>query len=248
MSEPPSPSGPPAGPKPPAWNRPQPPPWNTPPTPPNVPISGELLPPPGGFRGPPPPPVTPITKRIPDNLPFVVRPAPAKRLIIMIPIIVVVMMLVMCPLSLALTGDGPDHTSGDIVALVAIVACITVVIGVVTGLSVFLVASGGPVLALAPAGMWIKTRPTRGQAIWLPWEGIAEIRRRRWALDKLLVVRPRDPRVEGSLGAFTQLDSSMFKLFYGTGFTANINFADRSEDEILAAVRQLSNGRTQINI
>ena len=40
----------------------------------------------------------------------------------------------------------------------------------------------------------------------------------------------------------------MLKLFYGSGFTATLNFADRSEDEILAAVRRFSNGRAPINI
>ncbi|MFB9410668.1 hypothetical protein [Dactylosporangium matsuzakiense] len=231
-----------SGPRPPAWNRPHP--------PPNVPISGELLPPPGGYRVPPPPqqPATPVTSRIPDNLPFVARPSAIKRLIVTVPIAVVALLLVGCPLGFVLTADGPSHTSGDIVALVALLGCLGAAVALGLGLGVFLVASGGPVLALAPSGMWIKTRPTRGQAIWLPWEGIAEIRRRRWALDKMLVVKPRDPRVEGSLGAFTAIDSSVFKLFYGSGFTATLNFADRSEDEILAAVRQFSNGRTQINI
>ena len=49
------------------------------------------------------------------------------------------------------------------------------------GLQVWLLATGGPVLAVGPAGLWIKTRPTRGQAIWLPWEAIGLISRRRWS-------------------------------------------------------------------
>jgi hypothetical protein len=215
-----------------------------------VPISGELLPPPGGFRvpPPPPPPAVPLTKRIPDNLPFVARPSAFKRLLVMLPVVIVVLLVVGCPLGFALTASGPDHTSGDVVALVAMLGCLAVALAAVIGLSVFLMASGGPVLALAPTGMWIKTRPTRGQAVWLPWEGIERISRRRWGLEKMLVVKARDPRVEGSLGAFTQVDSAMLKLFYGSGFTTTLNFADRSEDEILAAVRQFSNGRTQITI
>ncbi|MER7274269.1 hypothetical protein ABT369_07435 [Dactylosporangium sp. NPDC000244] len=258
MTEPTSPTGPTSGPRPPAWNRPQPPPPPPPPPAPpaNVPISGELLPP-GGY-GPPravpppgyaPPPQVPITKRIPDNLPFVARPSVLKRILVLGPIAAVLLLLFACPLGLALTaGNDPNHTSGDAVALVGIVLCLAVVITAAFGLQIFLVASGGPVLALAPGGLWIKTRPTRGQAVWLPWEGVEQIRRRRWGLEKMLVVKPRDPRVEGSLGAFTQVDSAFLKLFYGSGFTATLNFADRSEDEILAAVRQFSNGRTPVNI
>ncbi|WP_433044261.1 hypothetical protein [Dactylosporangium sp. CS-033363] len=197
----------------------------------------------------PPGPQAPIAKRIPDNLPFVARPSVFKRVLVLAPIGIVTLLIFACPLGLALTADNdPNSTSGDIVALVGITGCLAAVIAVAFGLQIFLIASGGPVLALAPTGLWIKTRPTRGQAIWLPWEGVEQISRRRWGLEKMLVVKPRDPRVAGSLGAFTQVDSAMLKLFYGSGFTATLNFADRSEDEILAAVRQISNGRTPVNI
>ncbi|WP_432972041.1 hypothetical protein [Dactylosporangium sp. CA-233914] len=211
-----------------------------------MPISGELLPP-GGYRVPPGP-QSPVTRRIPENLPFVARPSAVRRLVIMVPIAVMLLLLIGCPFGMVLTADDPNHTSGDIVALVALMGCGAFVMFAAIALQVFLLTSGGPVLAMGPAGMWIKTRPTRGQAIWLPWEGIERIRRRRWALEKMLVVKPRDPRVEGSLGAFTAVDSAMLKLFYGSGLTATLNFSDRSEDEILAAVRQYSAGRTLIEL
>jgi hypothetical protein len=224
-----------------------------------VPISGELLPPGGYGPGPravPPTggfsvplgPQAPVARRIPENLPFVARPSVLKRILVLGPIAVVLLLLIGCPLGLALTDDGPNHTSGDIVALVGLLGCMAVVLAAAFGVQIFLVTSGGPVLAMGPAGLWIKTRPTRGQAVWLPWEGVEQVRRRRWGLEKMLVVKARDPRIAGSLGAFTQLDSAMMKLFYGSGFTATLNFADRSEDEILAAVRQFSAGRTPVNI
>jgi hypothetical protein len=178
----------------------------------------------------------------------VARPSAVKRALVMVPIAVAVLLVIGCPAALVLTAGGPNHTSGDIVALVALMSCLVVVLGSALAVQIFLVSSGGPVLAAGPAGLWIKTRPTRGQAIWLPWEGIEQIRRRRWGLDKMVVVKPRDPRVEGSLGAFTAVDSAMLKLFYGSGFTATLNFADRSEDEILAALREFSAGRTPISI
>jgi hypothetical protein len=178
----------------------------------------------------------------------VVRPSVVKRLLVLLPVALAILLVIGCPATLILTADGPVHTSGDIVALVALMGCLTVVIAAVLTLQIVLVSSGGPVLAASPAGLWIKTRPTRGQAIWLPWEAVAEIRRRRWALEKMVVVRPRDPRIEGGLGAFTALDSAALKLFYGSGFTATLNFADRSEDEILATLRQFSAGRAVFDI
>ena len=68
--------------------------------------------------------------------------------------------------------------------------------------------SGGPVLAVGPRGLWIKTRPTRGQAMWLPWEAIARIYRRRWSLEKMVCVQPPDPRVGSGLGSYTAVDSA----------------------------------------
>jgi hypothetical protein len=108
------------------------------------------------------------------------------------------------------------------------------------------VTSGGPVLAVNPAGIWIKTRPTRGQAIWLPWEMIERIYRRRWSFDKMICVKPRDPRVGANLGAFTALDSGMQQLFFGSGFTATANFADKPEAEIMSALRHFAAGRCPV--
>jgi hypothetical protein len=38
----------------------------------------------------------------------------------------------------------------------------------------------------------------------------------------------------------------MQQLFFGSGFTATLNFADRSEQEIMTALAQLSAGRCLI--
>jgi hypothetical protein len=62
----------------------------------------------------------------------------------------------------------------------------------------------------------------------------------------MLCVAPRDPRAGQNLGAFTALDSSITKAFFGTGFTSTLNFADRSEDEILQAVAYFAAGRVQL--
>jgi hypothetical protein len=116
----------------------------------------------------------------------------------------------------------------------------------VGGLQLWLITSGGPVLAVGPDGLWIKTRPTRGQAIWLPWAAIERVYLRRWALEKMLCVKPRDPRVGSGLGAFTAVDSGMQQAFFGTGFTATVNHADRSEAEIMRAVIGYAAGRCRV--
>ncbi|MGV9806290.1 hypothetical protein [Micromonospora chersina] len=188
--------------------------------------------------GPAQPP--PTTKRIPEDLPFVVRPSLGKRALTLGLVTLVVGLVIACPIGLAASSEGGG------VGLLFIIPVVLLFFAVPVGLQLWLVSSGGPVLALGPAGLWIKTRPTRGQAIWLPWEAIDRIYLRRWALEKMLCVKPRDPRVGSGLGAFTALDSGMQQAFFGTGFTATVNHADRGEDEIMRAVVGYAAGRCRV--
>lgn len=192
---------------------------------------------PGGV-GPAQPP--PTAKRIPEDLPFVVRPSLGKRALTLGVVTLVVGLVIACPIGLAASsGDGG-------LGLLFIIPVVLLFFALPVGLQLWLVSSGGPVLALGPAGLWIKTRPTRGQAIWLPWEAIDRIYVRRWALEKMLCVKPRDPRAGSGLGAFTALDSGMQQAFFGTGFTATVNHADRGEDEIMRAVVGYAAGRCRV--
>ena len=186
----------------------------------------------------------PVARRIPDDLPFVVRQSLGKRLLLFGGIVVFLSLLAGCPVGLAASSSG--SISGSLGPLVAVVGCVVVFLAAVFGLQLYLIVSGGPVLAVGPAGLWIKTRPTRGQAIWLPWEAIERIYRRRWSLERMVCVKPRDPRVGANLGAFTALDSSMQQLFFGSGFTATVNFADKPEQQIIAALAHFSTGRCPI--
>ncbi|MGW9196269.1 hypothetical protein [Micromonospora chersina] len=188
--------------------------------------------------GPAQPP--PTTKRIPEDLPFVVRPSLGKRALTLGLVTLVVGLVIACPIGLAASSEGGGA------GLLFIIPVVLLFFAVPVGLQLWLVSSGGPVLALGPAGLWIKTRPTRGQAIWLPWEAIDRIYLRRWALEKMLCVKPRDPRVGSGLGAFTALDSGMQQAFFGTGFTATVNHADRGEDEIMRAVVGYAAGRCRV--
>jgi hypothetical protein len=152
-----------------------------------------------------------------------------------------VLLVVACPLGLA----GSD--AGGVAGILGILGCLLVLLGLPLGFQLWLLTSGGPVLAVGPTGLWIRTRPTRGQAIWLPWEAIDQIYRRRWALEKMVCVKPRDPRTGGDLGVFTALDSGMQQAVFGTGLTATVNFADRSEQEIMQAITHFSAGRCRVN-
>lgn len=182
----------------------------------------------------------PVVPRIPSDQPFIVRPSVRKRSLVFGAIVLAVLVCLGCVLGLGAIG------SDNGLALVAVFFVIALFFVAIFAFQVFLLTSGGPVLAVGPAGLWIKTRPTRGQAIWLPWEAIGLISRRRWSLEKMLCVAPRDPRAEQNLGAFTALDSSIMKAFFGTGFTSTLNFADKSEDEILQAVAYFAAGRVQL--
>ncbi|SCG42082.1 hypothetical protein [Micromonospora halophytica] len=201
--------------------------------------------PPPGY--PPPPPPAPVTKRIPEDQPFVVRPNVAKRGLVMGGVVAVLLVPILCILGVGLLGGTDEQARGSAVAgLLALVGCLLVAIALPIGLQLWLIGSGGPVLALGPAGLWIRTRPTRGQAVWLPWEAVAQISRRRWSLEKMLVVKPYDQRALQNLGTFTALDSGLLSAFYGSGLVATLNFADRPESEILAAVAHYSAGRCRL--
>ncbi|RLK23522.1 hypothetical protein DER29_1387 [Micromonospora sp. M71_S20] len=202
-------------------------------------------PPGSGPWGDPVPP--PVTRRIPEDQPFVVRPNVAKRGLLMMGVALVLILPIACCAGLGMVNSAdPQLRSQSVVGLLAVVGCLLALVALPLGIQLWLIGSGGPVLALGPAGLWIRTRPTRGQAIWLPWEGVAQISRRRWSLEKMLVVTPRDARALRNLGAFTALDSATLNTFYGSGLVATLNFADRPEAEIMAAVAHYSAGRCQL--
>ncbi|MCW3818010.1 hypothetical protein ONA91_26525 [Micromonospora sp. DR5-3] len=195
---------------------------------------------PGGFGpGQWPPPPTRTAKRIPEDLPFVARPSLGRRALLFGGLMLFIGLVLACPIGIAASGDGGP-------VLLFVIPVFLLFAALPLGLQLWLVSSGGPLLAVGPAGLWIKTRPTRGQAIWLPWEAIDRIYLRRWALEKMLCVKPRDPRAGTGLGAFTALDSGMQQAFFGTGFTATVRYADRSEEEIMRAVIGYAAGRCRV--
>ncbi len=175
-----------------------------------------------------------------------VRPNVGKRALLFAAAILIITIPIGCLFGLAFIGSDNSADAGSALAVLGFLGCLMLGLASLFGFQLWLITSGGPVLAVGPDGMWIKTRPTRGQAIWLPWAGIAHISRRRWSLEKMVVVKPRDPRADQNLGVFTALDSGILKLFYGSGFTATLNFADKPEAEIIGAINHFSAGRCPI--
>lgn len=198
-----------------AWQHPPPGEWNQPP--------------PAGWHAPPPPP-PPVVRRIPEDQPFTVWHDIRKRARFFGTAAAGTALVVTCV---------PAVTIGDPVLIVGVFGCLAVLLGSLLGVWLYLLTSGGPALAIGPTGLWIKTRPTSGQALWLSWEAIERIYARRWAFDRTLCVKPRAGRADA-------LDSGVRRLLYGTAFIAPLTFADRPEADILGAVAHFSAGRVHI--
>ncbi|MEV0392198.1 hypothetical protein [Polymorphospora rubra] len=65
-------------------------------------------------------------------------------------------------------GADPQNRGGAVLGILGVIGCLLALVGLPSAVQLWLIGSGGPVLALSPAGLWIRTRPTRGQAVWLP--------------------------------------------------------------------------------
>jgi len=191
---------------------------------------------PGRPWGPPPPPPRLIT-RIPGNLPFVVRPNGLKRGLV----IFLVLLLPVIVLAGVMSTRYDVDTTGWALLGVTMLALV-----LLFGGELWSNVRGGPMLALAPDGLWIRTRPTRRQAVWLPWEGIAAISRQSRGLEKLLVVQPQDPRTHRTPDGQLTIDPALFKALLGANPVASLRFADKPKEEILAAVHHFSAGRCPI--
>ncbi|MFX0594168.1 hypothetical protein [Melissospora conviva] len=138
-----------------------------------------------------------MTRRIPEDQPYVVRPSAIKRGLAYAKIVSVLALVVSGPGALANISD-PGTALLNMLGVVGFVLAISVL---PLGPQLWLLSSGGPVLALSPAGLWIRTRPSRGQAVWLPWEAVAQIGRHRRGMENTLLVQPGDPRSVRQFGA-----------------------------------------------
>ncbi|MGA3525985.1 hypothetical protein [Melissospora conviva] len=221
-----------------------------------------IEPPPHPSHENPPPALTAV--RVPEGQPFEVRPSTARRGLAYAGVV----LAVMAPLTyyfFLLLGDPNRELDFDArLDLFGLVAYPLIVVGTPLGCRLWLFRASGPVLAMDPAGLWIRipaggrllvagpngmwmrTRPAQGPVLWLPWESVARLHPQRRGLKRMLVVQPRDPRTLRRGDASTVIDDDLVRVFHGTGPAAYLNFTDRSEAEIMAAAAHHSAGRCSL--
>lgn len=136
--------------------------------------------------------------------------------------------------------------SEDEVSRVATWGCLTATGAAVFGLLLWMNFFGGPRMAANPDGLWLRTRPTRGQAIWLPWDAIERIYPDRVMGQQVLCVRTRDSRIGAGLGAYTALDTAVQRALLDTRLAVPMKYADHSQWEILQALAVHANGRCEV--
>jgi hypothetical protein len=191
---------------------------------------------------PPPyiPPYTPVPE-IPADQPFVLQQSVGKRFAILAGVGSVPFLLVG-----VVIGLGILSSDGGVAGFLGAIGCMLVLTLFFAGLQLAVQIRRGPLLAVGPAGLWVRTRPFRSAGIWLPWEAIAQIYRKRWVWEKYLCVQPHDPRVGQNLPGLGQLDASMSKAVFGTGLLVSLTMAQRGQDEIMQALAYFSAGRVPL--
>lgn len=191
------------------------------------------LPPPPGPTGKAPSLLT--AKRVPSDLPFVVRPRLSRWLLLFcVPLVVL----------LAVTGYLFVTRGWEIGAIALVGAAGLYAVGF--GFRVFNQVTGGPLLAADRQGVWLRIRKWPVLAAQLPWELIAEIRTKRWLVEKVVCVIPRDARAGRLQGSWSALDQARTTAFFGSPLTASTAYGDKSADETLRTLADLSFGRARI--
>jgi hypothetical protein len=183
-----------------------------------------------------------LVKRIPEDQPFVVRNNPVKRLLVVgITWLVLELLLVVYLVTTLADADSGTTPVRAFLNFAVFSVFLLAVLGNSLGVLVY---GSDPVLGMGPAGLWIRTKPVFGRAVWLPWESLLLISRRRWGFDRMLVVRVRDERIaqlsqpRGGFGYYRARQRS--------GFLATLNMADLTEAEILQAVAVYSANRVPL--
>lgn len=189
-------------------------------------------------------PAAAVRKSIPTDLPFVVRHRLGKRMVPTLPVVGALSIVGLCGggTVLARAEDVAQALTGVLLAAACLAASV-----VTPYLLMRAVFGRRPVLAVGHEGLWISTRPARGRAIWLPWGAIARIDRRARLWDRMLVITPYGAQVTKRMGGYSGIDQIMLDAVWSGTFTASMTFCDRTEEQVLLALRHYSAGRCQIS-
>lgn len=180
-------------------------------------------------------PRLPTAKRIPSDLPFVVNPrATVWYLLYLIPLLVL-----LAPAGYLL---ATGHVAWGLIALVLTIAAYICAFG----FRLVVLAWSGPLLAADRDHLWVQARKWPVLAVRIPWELVAEIRVRRWFLEKVVCVIPRDPRIGRMDGMWSSIDQARTSAFFHSRLTASTRFGDKSAETTLAVLADLAAGRARV--
>lgn len=184
-----------------------------------------------------------IAKRIPGDLPFVVRPSKGRTALVQGGAMAVGLLPLLCCVGLGLSANTGIADSPAIVLAFLLPLAVFLPMFLLIWLMAVL---GGPTLAADQHGLWIRARKMPVKAIWLPWEAIARIYVRRWMLDRAVCVQPHDPGAGAGTGIWAAMDQGMGQALLGAKFNASATLGDKREAEIMNALAHFSRGRTYI--
>ena len=196
----------------------------------------------GGFTVPSP---YQTAKRIPDGLPFTIRPSIGRVLLWQGGVMAIVLLPIVCCFAVGVSNTN-GMSSEDATQLLLIASIPLLFALLMVGFMVYVATSGGPTLAADEHGVWIRARKWPVKAIWLPWEAIARVYTRRWGIDKAVCIQPHDPRAGSGTGMWSAVDQGMAQVLLGSKFNASTVFGDKREPEIMAAMAHFARGRTYI--
>lgn len=175
------------------------------------------------------------TKRVPGDLPFVIRPRFGWWLV-----------RYLLPVALLLTPAILLFVYGHPAGALALLVVGFAIYLVAFGFRVFSQVAGGPFLAADRDGIWLRAQKWPVKAAYIPWELVAEIRTKRWLFDKVLVVVPRDERAGKLTNAWGAIDQARTTAFFGGPLVASVAFGDTSADDALGKLADLSFGRARV--
>lgn len=205
---------------------------------------------PGPIPPPPWPPPDDFTvpqataKRIPDDLPFTVRPDRKKAIILG----VMTGLVSCCPFSLGISRAVADNVSSGpaMFAVGAVVFLILIAAGVTT--MVASLTSGGPMLGCDYNGVWVRTRQFPSRAMHLPWRAIRIVHSRQFLIQTMVGVSPLDPNLGRGLGPLAAIERLQQSLLSGSRFAVPTLHADHDALHILHAIAHFSQGRCHIQL
>lgn len=201
-------------------------------------------PPPPKMQLPPAPgyqtkaPELPTAKRVPGDLPLVIRPRVSRWVLLFV---TGLLLVVGVPTGVVFARAGWPA---------ALLTLLGTLLGytLLCGLVIYTQASGGPLLSADRDGVWIRARKWPVKAVRVPWELIAEVRTKRWLVEKVLCVVPRDDRVGRFSDLWSAGDQMMNTAYFGTPLTASVVYGDTSEQDALRRLAELSAGRSRVQV